>query len=119
MLVFFILMKSVVKFKNVKLDKDGRPCVVSYNVSYFVKIIVRGSEETCNRKARDLEKLLLTEKESSVDDVESDKNKENNKSLNYHEAISSSEEEPTESTHKKYNEIKKNKSILAAAKKKK
>ena len=80
---------------------------------------MRGSEETCNRKARDLEKLLLTEKESSVDDVESDKNKENNKSLNYHEAISSSEDEPTESTHKKYNEIKKNKSILAAAKKKK
>jgi hypothetical protein len=63
---------------------------------------VRGSEETCNRKARDLEKLLLTE-----NDVESDENKENNKSLNYHEAISSSEDEPTESTHKKYNEIKK------------
>ena len=49
--------------------------------------MVRGSEETCNRKARDLDKLLLTEKESSADDVESDENKENNKSLNDHEAI--------------------------------
>ena len=60
---------SVEKFKKVKYGKDGRPYVVSYNVSYFVKIMVRGSEETCNRKARDLDKLLLTEKESSADDV--------------------------------------------------
>ena len=31
--------------------------------------MVRGSEETCNRKARDSDELLLTEKESSADDV--------------------------------------------------
>ena len=81
--------------------------------------MVRGSEETCNRKARDSDELLLTEKESSADDVQSDQNIENNKSLNDQEAIRNSEDERTESTQKKNNVNKTNKSILLAAKIKK
>jgi hypothetical protein len=61
---------SVGKYIRLKYDENGKLFVIHSNKPYFVKIMARGTEQECNKKAAALERILDTGHEDNNDDEE-------------------------------------------------
>ena len=61
---------SVGKYIRLKYDENGKLFVIHRNKPYFVKIMARGTEQECNKKAAALERILDTGHEDNNDDEE-------------------------------------------------